>query len=127
MLLYWKRILKDDLESDFIAIIVMDPTKIHKNLFLTGDLISSHHILNQLRVFVSQSRHKCSRDKTTPEKPLKEVIEYMTRYHLENLLVVNGDDNDKLAGVMDYSKAQRKISAEVLQRRKIAVGTTLAL
>jgi len=59
------------------------------------------------------------RDKTTPEKPLEEVMEWMKRYDLENVPVVT-DDSDKLAGVLDYSKTLRKISAEVLHRRKAA-------
>jgi hypothetical protein len=40
VLLYWERIVKDDLACDFIAIIVRKPTKIHKILFLTGLLIA---------------------------------------------------------------------------------------
>jgi Kef-type K+ transport system membrane component KefB len=60
------------------------------------------------------------RDKTAPDKPLEEVIEHMRRYHLENVPVVTGKDNDELAGILDYSKALRKISAEVLHRRQRA-------
>ncbi len=59
-------------------------------------------------------------DKTTPKKPLEEVIEHMRRYHLENIPVVAAEDNDELVGVLDLSKALRKISAEVLHRRKTA-------
>ncbi len=62
------------------------------------------------------------RDKTEPDKPLEEVIDWMRRYHLENVPVVAGKDNDELAGVLDYSKALRKISAEVLHRRQTADG-----
>jgi Kef-type K+ transport system membrane component KefB len=59
-------------------------------------------------------------DKTTPNKPLEEAMERMRRYDLENMLVVAGDDNDKLVGVLDYHKVLRKISAEVLHRRRTA-------
>jgi Kef-type K+ transport system membrane component KefB len=60
------------------------------------------------------------RDKTTPNKPLEETIEWMRRYNLDHLPVVIGPDNDELAGVLDYRKTLRKISAEVLHRRKTA-------
>ena len=60
-----------------------------------------------------------ARDRTTPEKPLEEVMEWMKRYDLESMPVV-ADDSDKLVGVLDYSKTLRKISAEVLHRRKAA-------
>ena len=66
------------------------------------------------------------RDKMTPDKPLEEVIEHMRRYHLENVPVVAGKDSDKLAGVLDYSKTLRKISAEVLHKREKADGLALA-
>lgn len=61
-------------------------------------------------------------DKTTPQKPLEMDIEHMRRYNLENIPVVTGEDNDKLVGILDYRKTLRKISAEVLHRRKIADG-----
>jgi CBS domain-containing protein len=60
------------------------------------------------------------RDKTNPNKPLEEVMEWMKRYNLENMPVVTGDENDELVGVLDYRKSLRKISAEVLHRRKTA-------
>jgi Kef-type K+ transport system membrane component KefB len=59
-------------------------------------------------------------DKTTPNRPLEEAIEWMRRYSVENMPVVTGDGNDTLVGVLDYSKALRKISAEVLHRRRLA-------
>jgi len=59
-------------------------------------------------------------DKTTPTKALEEVIEQMRRYDLQNIPVVAGSESDKLVGVLDYSKAMRKISTEVLHRRKMA-------
>jgi len=65
-------------------------------------------------------------DKTTPEKPLEEAIEYMRHYDLENMPVVAGVDNDEIAGVLDYRKVLRKISAEVLHRRKTADGPAVA-
>jgi len=65
-------------------------------------------------------------DKTTPSKPLDEIIEQMRRYHLENMPVVASEDSDELVGVLDYSKTFRKISAEVLHRRKTADGIAVA-
>lgn len=58
-------------------------------------------------------------DKTTPEKPLDEAIERMRQYDLETMPVVDSDDTNKLVGVLDYRKTLRKISAEVLRRRKL--------
>ena len=66
------------------------------------------------------------RDKMTPDKPLEEVIEHMRRYHLENAPVVAGKDSDELVGVLDYSKALRKISTEVLHRREMSDGLAVA-
>jgi Kef-type K+ transport system membrane component KefB len=65
-------------------------------------------------------------DKTTPNKPLEEIIEHMRRYHLENIPVVADQGSDELVGVLDYAKTFRKISAEVLNRRKAAEGIALA-
>ncbi len=59
-------------------------------------------------------------DKTTPNKPLEEAMERMRRYDLENMPVVAGGESDELVGVLDYRKTLRKISAEVLHRRKAA-------
>ncbi len=64
-------------------------------------------------------------DRTTPDKNLEDVFDYMKRYNLGHLAVVAADGADKLAGVLDYSRAMRKISAEVLNRRKTA--DTMAL
>jgi len=60
------------------------------------------------------------RDKTTPDKPLEEAMEQMRRYDLESIPVVPSDGSDQLVGVLDYRKTLRKISAEVLHRRKTA-------
>ncbi len=65
-------------------------------------------------------------DKTTPNKPLEEVIEQMERYNIESIPVVAGDDSEELVGVLDYRKVLRKISAEVLHRRKMADGIAVA-
>ena len=65
-------------------------------------------------------------DKTTPKRPLEEAMERMRRYDLENMPVVAGDDNDELVGVLDYRMVNRKISAEVLRRRKVADEMALA-
>jgi len=66
-------------------------------------------------------------DKTTPQKPLEEAIEHMRHYDLESMPVVASDDSDELAGVLDYRKVLRKISAEVLHRRKTADETAVAM
>ena len=66
------------------------------------------------------------RDKTTPNKPLEETIEWMRHYNLDHIPVVTGDDSDELTGVLDYHKTLRKISAEVLHRRKTAEEMALA-
>ena len=59
-------------------------------------------------------------DRTTPAKSLEDAMERMRRYDLENIPVVASESSDKLVGVLDCSKALRKISAEVLHRRKVA-------
>jgi Kef-type K+ transport system membrane component KefB len=60
------------------------------------------------------------RDKTTPNKALEETMEWMRRYNLENIPVVARNESNELVGVLDYNKTLRKISAEVLHRRKTA-------
>jgi len=59
-------------------------------------------------------------DKTMLQTPLEEAMERMKRYDLEDMPVVVSADSDKLVGVLNHSKALRKISAEVLHRRKVA-------
>jgi len=59
-------------------------------------------------------------DKTTPDKPLAEAMDRMQKYNLESLVVVKGQNGDELAGILDYRKTLRKISAEVLTRQKNA-------
>jgi len=65
-------------------------------------------------------------DKTTSETPLEDALELMRRYDLENILVVESDDGDKLIGILDYRMVNRRISAEVLHRRKTADGMVIA-
>jgi CBS domain-containing protein len=65
-------------------------------------------------------------DKTTAKKPLEEAMEQMRRYDLESMPVVGGEDGERLVGVLDYRKALRKISAEVLRRRKQSDEMALA-
>jgi len=62
------------------------------------------------------------RDKTTPNQQLEEVMEHMRRYDLENMPVVTDSDGDELAGMLNYHKVLRKVSAEVLHRRNKADG-----
>ncbi|MHC4346847.1 MAG: CBS domain-containing protein, partial [Planctomycetota bacterium] len=59
-------------------------------------------------------------DKTTPNKPLEEAMDHMRHYDLDVLPVVAADDTDKLVGILDYRAVTRRISAEVLNRRRIA-------
>ncbi len=60
------------------------------------------------------------RDSTTPQTPLEEAMEHMRRYDLEHIPVVTGSDGKELAGILDYRMVHRKISTEVLHRRKAA-------
>jgi CBS domain-containing protein len=57
-------------------------------------------------------------DKTTPDKPLQEALETMRRYDLENMPVVAAQDSNRLVGMLDTRMVNRKISAEVLHRRR---------
>ncbi|MHC4132099.1 MAG: cation:proton antiporter domain-containing protein [Planctomycetota bacterium] len=66
-------------------------------------------------------------DTTTVNTPLEEAIEHMQRYDLENVPVVTYEDNEQLRGVLDYRRAMRKISAEVLRRRKEAEGSAILI
>jgi len=65
-------------------------------------------------------------DKTTPNTPLEEALDQMRRYDLESIPVVADDSSNRLVGVLDYRKVNRKISAEVLHRRKTADGMAVA-
>jgi len=65
-------------------------------------------------------------DKTTPNTPLEEALDQMRRYDLESIPVVADDSTNRLVGVLDYRKVNRKISAEVLHRRKTADGMAVA-
>ncbi|MHC4574657.1 MAG: cation:proton antiporter domain-containing protein [Planctomycetota bacterium] len=58
-------------------------------------------------------------DKTTPRQPLEEAMEHMRRYDLEYMPVVAHDNTDELAGILDYHMVNRKISAEVLHKRRM--------
>jgi len=62
------------------------------------------------------------RDKTTPDQHLEDVMEQMRRYNLENMPVVASSESDELVGMLDHHKVLRKVSAEVLHRRKKADG-----
>ena len=59
-------------------------------------------------------------DKTTPDKPLEEVYEHMQKFDIEEIIVVDRSDDQKLVGVLDYRKSLRKISTEVLRRKESA-------
>ena len=60
------------------------------------------------------------RDKVNQGNPLAETLERMRRYDLEHIPVVAAADSDELVGVLDYRRTHRKISAEVLNRRRTA-------
>ena len=65
-------------------------------------------------------------DKTTPNTPLEEAFDQMRRYDIESIPVVADDSSNRLVGVLDYRKVNRKISAEVLHRQKTADGIATA-
>ncbi len=65
-------------------------------------------------------------DKTTPDKPLEDALDYIRKYDLEQIPVVASDDTNTLLGILDYKKVNRRISTEVLRRRRIADGTAMA-
>ena len=65
-------------------------------------------------------------DKTTPDTPLEEALDWMSHHHLEEMPVVARADDDKLVGVLDFRAVNRKISAEVLHRHRQADGVTPA-
>ena len=65
-------------------------------------------------------------DQAMPETPLEETFEKMQAFHIEEIVVVKDMLKQELVGVLEYRKAQRKISAEVLRRRESADGLTLA-
>lgn len=67
-------------------------------------------------------------DKTTEGQALEDVMENMRQFDLKDIPVVTDRDGNKLVGVLNYSRVLRKISAEVLRRRKTAdaaVGGTI--
>lgn len=64
-------------------------------------------------------------DTTTPDKPLEEVLEYMQKFDLQHIPVVETADTKKLVGLIDYRKTRRKISAEILHRREKADSATV--
>ncbi len=61
-------------------------------------------------------------DKTFAHVALEEVFDHMRRVRVDYIPVVESPQSDKLVGLLDYSRAMRKISAEVLNRRKTADG-----
>jgi len=65
-------------------------------------------------------------DKTVPDEQLDGVLEHMSRFNLESIPVVARQRDDKLVGMLDRAKTLRKISAEVLHRRKKADDIALA-
>jgi len=56
-------------------------------------------------------------DKTTWNTPLAKAMEHMKQFDLEYMPVVSGDDN-KLVGAIDARAVNRRISAEVLRKRR---------
>ena len=58
-------------------------------------------------------------DKTTAQTELEEAIERMTKFDIEYMPVVSGDD-DKLVGLINLRAVNKKINAEILRRQKAA-------
>ncbi|MDD5458961.1 MAG: cation:proton antiporter [Phycisphaerae bacterium] len=65
-------------------------------------------------------------DVLTSDMPLRQAFEMMRRYDLEDLPVVKSRDELKLLGVLNVRMVNRRISAEVLNRRKTAADLALA-
>jgi Kef-type K+ transport system membrane component KefB len=63
-------------------------------------------------------------EKSYPEDNLEEAFEFMQRYDIESMPVVNSQGDNGFVGLLDYRSASRKISAEVLRRRQTADGAT---
>jgi Kef-type K+ transport system membrane component KefB len=61
-------------------------------------------------------------DKTTPEMPLSEAFEVLRENDFQEIPVTAAADDDRLLGVLDYRATHRKLTAEVLRRRKTADG-----
>ena len=59
-------------------------------------------------------------DKTNSSEPLEDALELMRKYDLEQMPVVADEGGDRLVGILDYRRTNRKISAEVLRRREKA-------
>ena len=66
-------------------------------------------------------------DKTTPKESLEDAMERMQLYDLEDMPVVIENEDNKLAGVLNYRMVNRKISAEVLHRRNTADGIVASI
>jgi len=56
----------------------------------------------------------------TPETPLSEAFHRAKRYSLDHLPVVNSEQDDSLAGVLDCPAVHRSLSTEVLSRQRKA-------
>ncbi len=66
-------------------------------------------------------------DKVKPDASLSDTLELMERYDLDFLPVMDKEEDNKLIGILDRDKTLRKISAEVLRRRKEADAMVLAV
>ena len=67
---------------------------------------------------VDTNRHSICSTLQPPEEPANAVIRVAS---IDNgMPVVAGQDGDRLVGILDYRRANRKISAEVLRRREKA-------
>ena len=62
-------------------------------------------------------------DKTTPDRPLAEVMEDMKELDIQAMPVVGAED-DNMVGLLDVAAVNRRLSAEVLRRRQQADGET---
>jgi len=61
--------------------------------------------------------------RVVPSRSLRETIDYMRKYRLEQVPVVEEKDGDRLVGVLDLSRAMKRVSDELLRRRHAASGS----
>ena len=81
------------------------------------EMFANHQVSNWLLAYdVAEP----AQDKTTADARLEETLEYMDRYNLDTIPVIAKHDSDRLLGVLDKQAVSRKISAEVLRRRRRA-------
>jgi Kef-type K+ transport system membrane component KefB len=63
-------------------------------------------------------------DKVTPEMPLGKAFEVLRKNDYQELLITAAADDDRLLGVLDHRATHRKLTAEILRRRRTADGAS---